>query len=349
VALLGEDGSTIVEINGEHEALATIIQKIQFSQQVAHQLALQTGMRRVVWDTGGMRYELLINDLPDLGRAQVNTDMPVLRQKKIRRVVVIMHGIRDEGEWMPPLERLIRDETGAEAQSLNIDRISLTRFLLAELFLGYVKSYSDAALQLLSNYDEADVLFIAHSYGTWCLRDLLNNWPYKGSIMPTGIIVCGSILPMNCPWGKIHSSIFKRPRQDAELRAFSTPPKPGRFAVILLFTLIPLLIFGTAWLAATVFNKTKPDTITPTPTPLVTPAPGLPNDLVEHLNTVWRTLWGENAENMLRESEDLEPIKRRTEEIITIMYGKDVAEKLPDTSLREQITKKILPDLFGSE
>jgi hypothetical protein len=98
-----------------------------------------------------------------------------------------------------------------------------------------------------------------------------------------------------------------------------------------------------------VFNKTKPDTITPTPTPLVTPAPGLPNDLVEHLNTVWRTLWGENAENMLRESEDLEPIKRRTEEIITIMYGKDVAEKLPDTSLREQITKKILPDLFGSE
>lgn len=35
--------------------------------------------------------------------------------------------------------------------------------------------------------------------------------------MPTGIIVCGSILPMNCPWGKIHSSIFKRPRQDGEL------------------------------------------------------------------------------------------------------------------------------------
>jgi hypothetical protein len=462
-------------------------------------------MRRVVWDIDGTRYELLINRLPDSGRANVSTpepDIPVLRQKKIRRVVVIMHGIRDEGEWMPPLERLIRDETGAEAQSLNIDRISLTRFLLAERFLGYVKSYSDSALQLLSNYNEADVFFIAHSYGTWCLRDLLNNWPYKGNIMPTGIIVCGSILPMNCPWGKIHSSIFKRPRQDAELpwvwndiggrdpfpllarvvsegygdsgvnrftdatpklivnrvhcrldhggffithenghnvlnkefvRAYwlpiirgedapregveprispfikrlsywvktarelvlwitileiagwslvrlgtgwlvvlgwclaiaggasliiwicmglkgasSTMPKPGRSAVILLF-ILPLLIVGIAGLVATMFNKTKPDTITPTPTPFVTPAPVPPNDLVEHLNRVWRTLWGENANNMLlKDSEDLESIKRRAEEIETIMYGKDAAEKLQDTALRDQITKKILPDLFGN-
>ncbi len=188
-----------VEIDGEQEALATILLNFIGSQQTANRLAGQTGIRKIRWEMGGHWHE-------------VSVDAP-----KKTRVVVIMHGIRDEGEWMPPLEHLIKDETGADAQLLNIDRISLTRFLLAGRFVGYVKKYSDAASDLLSNYTQADVVFIAHSYGTWCLIDLLNRWPYKENIVPVGIIICGSILPQNCPWGQIHSKIFKRHRQDTEL------------------------------------------------------------------------------------------------------------------------------------
>jgi len=133
-----------------------------------------------------------------------------------------MHGIRDEGEWLPQLEQLIEKETDADAKALDVNRISLTRFLLAGRFLGYVKKYKDDASDLLATYTNADVIFIAHSYGTWCLRDLLNKWPYKNYTLPKAIFVCGSILPKNCPWGQIHSKIFKDTVKRANYRGCGT-------------------------------------------------------------------------------------------------------------------------------
>jgi hypothetical protein len=53
-------GSTIVEIDGKQETLGAIIRKIQFSQEIAHQLALQTGMRKMAWEIDGKRYELTV-------------------------------------------------------------------------------------------------------------------------------------------------------------------------------------------------------------------------------------------------------------------------------------------------
>ena len=53
-------GSTIVKIDGKQETLAAIIRKIQFSQEIAHQLALQTGMRKMAWEIDGKRYELTV-------------------------------------------------------------------------------------------------------------------------------------------------------------------------------------------------------------------------------------------------------------------------------------------------
>ena len=47
-------------------------------------------------------------------------------KKKARRVVAIMHGIRDEGGWMTALKCLIEKETEAEVAALSPDRIALT-------------------------------------------------------------------------------------------------------------------------------------------------------------------------------------------------------------------------------
>lgn len=53
-------GSTKVEIDGEQEALATIVQKIRASQQIAEQLALQTGLRKIAWEINGTHYEFTV-------------------------------------------------------------------------------------------------------------------------------------------------------------------------------------------------------------------------------------------------------------------------------------------------
>lgn len=70
-------GSTIVQIDGEQETLAIIIQKIQSSQQVAHQLAQQTGMRKISWEIDGARYELTVDE-------PSNAELPASRPAIVR-------------------------------------------------------------------------------------------------------------------------------------------------------------------------------------------------------------------------------------------------------------------------
>jgi hypothetical protein len=59
-------GSTIVRIEGEHEELVDILQKIRFSQRIQNQLALHTGMRKIAWEIDGTRYELTIGERTDV-------------------------------------------------------------------------------------------------------------------------------------------------------------------------------------------------------------------------------------------------------------------------------------------
>lgn len=147
--------------------------------------------------------------------AEANRGTRVVPERPINllRLVVIMHGIRDEGTWMAKLKRLIEAETSATVASMRIGRIALTNFLLAQRYLGYVQRYRDQTNTLLSNYSEADVIFIAHSYGTWCLGDVLKNWPYRERVMPVKVILCGTILPQNFPWTSISRHIFQRGRE----------------------------------------------------------------------------------------------------------------------------------------
>jgi TIR domain len=71
-------GSTIVKIDGKQETLAAIIRKIQFSQEIAHQLALQTGMRKMAWEIDGKRYELTVGDLS--GDVELPVSKPAIVQ-----------------------------------------------------------------------------------------------------------------------------------------------------------------------------------------------------------------------------------------------------------------------------
>jgi hypothetical protein len=71
--------------------------------------------------------------------------------------------------------------------------------------------------------------------------------------------------------------------------------------------------------------------------------------LVASLNRAWRALYGEKANNFLIDASDDNAIKTRAVAIETIMFGKDAANNLQGMPLRDQITKKILPDLFGTE
>ena len=140
-----------------------------------------------------------------------------VRGEKTRRIVLILHGIRDEGEWMTELRRLIENESDAKVAPLHPERISFTRFLLAARYPNYIKKYRDLVSQVLANYKEGDVVFIAHSYGTWCLADIIRNWSYRENLKPVGIVLCGSILPQDTPWGELWNRVFRRYREEQDL------------------------------------------------------------------------------------------------------------------------------------
>jgi hypothetical protein len=232
-------GSTIVQIDGEQETLAAIIREIRFSQQITHQLALQTGMRKIAWEIDGTRYELTVGERTDVVELPVSrpavvqtiplTQPSVERQgttstraadanekTKISEIVLLVHGIRDFGEWEQKVSSALEEIPGTKAPPLSYGRFDALRFWFpfwtreapVKKLLWRIRSARD-------RFSTAKLSVIAHSFGTYAIGKILRENP---DIRLHRLVLCGAILPSEFRWDQIRNSVETEIINDCGLR-----------------------------------------------------------------------------------------------------------------------------------
>jgi pimeloyl-ACP methyl ester carboxylesterase len=230
-------GSTIVRINGEQETLAAIIRKIQFSQQAAHQLAVDIGMRKFAWEIEGTRYELTVDrptedkltvSKPVIVRTeplesslerQENADEKTATEKddtNIKEVVLLAHGIRDFGEWEQKVSTILEKIPATRAPPLSYGRFDAIRFWFpigtreapVRKLLWRIRSARD-------RFSTAKLSVIAHSFGTYAIGKILRENP---DIRLHRLVLCGAILPSEFRWDQIQHSVATEIINDCGIR-----------------------------------------------------------------------------------------------------------------------------------
>ena len=99
-------GSTKVQIDGEQQSLTTIIQKIRASKQIAQQLALQTGMRKMAWEVDGTYYEFSVEAPNKLSSS--SADMPLQRIQATSRRQIFVSYSHEDTKWREDLEKHLK-------------------------------------------------------------------------------------------------------------------------------------------------------------------------------------------------------------------------------------------------
>ena len=118
--------------------------------------------------------------------------------KHVNHVVLLVHGIRDEGEWQQVAEELINKIEGMEAVRVNFGFYDAVSFLSlqgnsANPYQVLVQTYKDAH----SRYKDAKISVIAHSFGTELVGRLIQENPQTHFHR---IILCGSVLKRDFKW-----------------------------------------------------------------------------------------------------------------------------------------------------
>jgi len=124
----------------------------------------------------------------------------------VSRVVVTLHGIRTHASWQRAFSE-VASNAGLQCRldRWNFGRYSVFKFLSpgsrtakVEWFrTTYSQEFADLNRSPLSSERPS---IVAHSFGTYILGNALLRYPY---LRFNKVLLCGSILPRDFPWGAI--------------------------------------------------------------------------------------------------------------------------------------------------
>lgn len=138
---------------------------------------------------------------------QLSFDEPdkLIENPNIRRIVFILHGIRDYDTWGLDLKRLIDAELGADSDTAVVvpryGYFPMAPFLLwsdrQEKVRWFMDEYTEAVAQypLARQFD-----FIGHSNGTYILASALQRYR---TFSVSDVYFAGSVVPQRYPWASL--------------------------------------------------------------------------------------------------------------------------------------------------
>jgi pimeloyl-ACP methyl ester carboxylesterase len=129
-------------------------------------------------------------------------------------MVVLLHGIRTEGAWQEMVASPIR-ESGAQPIPLRYGFLDLIRFLTPGLRQGPVTRVHKQLLYIKYRNPDADIVVVAHSFGTYIITSLLRTNPH---LRLKRLVLCGSIVPRDFEWAQIQERVEEEVLNDCGTR-----------------------------------------------------------------------------------------------------------------------------------
>jgi len=128
---------------------------------------------------------------------------------KKRRLVILIHGIRTHADWQHNMIKWLKaDGVSTIVVAPGYGYFDAFRFWFPFVFRRMpVKKVLRKLDDLLPDYPELewDRFIIAHSFGTYTITKVLEERP---SWRFSGIVLCGSIVPVDYNWGRIAGQIL---------------------------------------------------------------------------------------------------------------------------------------------
>lgn len=125
---------------------------------------------------------------------------------EVRRVVFVLHGIRDIGVWTDQVQKDLErhlDQAPGDAGRLLVIRPSYGRFALAPFLMARdrqrkVRWFMDRYTEIVAKCPNADAIdFIGHSNGTYILASALERYR---SLRVNQVVFAGSVVPQDYDW-----------------------------------------------------------------------------------------------------------------------------------------------------
>jgi uncharacterized protein (TIGR02594 family) len=120
-------------------------------------------------------------------------------------IVLIVHGIRDRGEWQRMMQDVLEDNTSITVKPISYDYFDLVRFLLPSPFRnGPIKVVQRNLATTLALSEGKRVSVIAHSYGTIAITKVLEQ---NRMMAIHHLLLCGSIVSRSYDWGATRKQV----------------------------------------------------------------------------------------------------------------------------------------------
>lgn len=137
-------------------------------------------------------------------------DNPLVENPKVKRIVYIMHGIRDYASWSDQ----IRTELKARLAAAERDTVAVVPakygyfpmlpFLLAWDRQRNVRWFMDTFTENLAKYPRATEFdYVGHSNGTYIIASALERY---ATLRVRNVLFLGSVVPKHYPWGPLIES-----------------------------------------------------------------------------------------------------------------------------------------------
>ena len=177
--------------------------------------------------TNILRRALIASKQSLLAESVLPADLPTEQQRyAVKKVVFVVHGIRDKGFWTHKIARRIvamAKQQGMSASSIATETSSYGYFPIISFFLPWrrrqkVAWLMDQYVECFARYPNAKFSFVGHSNGTYLLASALEHYPLCRF---QHITFAGSVVRADYAW----QDAFKRGQVKHMLNYVSTDDK----------------------------------------------------------------------------------------------------------------------------
>lgn len=142
----------------------------------------------------------------EIDRLDPDKTVTLVEDSSVERIVYVMHGIRDYGEWTDTLRSMIQREAVAEGAKLAVVNPKYGHFPMLPFLLYWdrqkkVRQFMDEYTENRVRFPNTDTFdYVGHSNGTYILASMLQNY---ATPQVDRVYFAGSVVPKHYPWREL--------------------------------------------------------------------------------------------------------------------------------------------------